>query len=340
MRTAHHLSRRAFTLVEMLVAVSLVTYLMIILFSATDAASRAWRDGQARTDAYQNGRTTLEIMAREITPAVVDTRMQFVVAPGKIIANAGAPLVDPKAPALLWMAPLGEDGGLRCVGYYLQRDEERKFFRLKRLLTGPEEADGTPSPYFPLQLSTSGATINPRSERYRTDPTDARWFTRHWNESAFNEEDVENNKAIVSTVADGVIALWVQCYDLLGQPIPLVSEAKQHPRTELAYNSAAYFQMATSEPFEPSRQGVLYLAETPQTMKANRVPQAVEITIVTLDQTSIKKAASIPQQTNELTATGTLDVEASLQALKSRLQAAQIYTSRTFSTRARLINGN
>ncbi len=114
---------------------------------------------------------------------------------------------------------------------------------------------------------------------------------------------------------------------------------KNHPKSELFYNSAAFFQMATTEPFENERT-VLFLAQGPQTMKANRVPQAVEFTIVTLDQASIQKASSLPEQTNEVDRTGALDVAASLQQFRDRLREQGIQTTRTFTTRARLINGN
>ena len=335
---------RGFTLIEVLVSVSLIAYLMVILFSATDAASHAWRDGQARTDAFQSGRTTLEIMSRELTPAVVDTRMQFVVAPGSVLTKAGAPNVEANAPALLWMAPLGEDGSLRCVGYYLYRDPARKFYRLKRLLIAPADAQGHVSKYFPRIASAQDPAnpaklIDPRDLQSRTSAKDATWFTRTWDKAAFDEESDDNETAVVSSAADGIIALWVQCIDQLGHPVPLVSQSTVHPKSDLAYNSAAYFQMATSSLFEGGR-SVLYLAETPQTMKANRLPQAVEITIMTLDRSTILKTAAVPEQVNEMDATGALDVEASRRSYEELLKTNHIYTARVFSTRARLINGN
>ena len=344
MQTNHIRQHRGFTLVEVLVSVSLLAYLLTILFSVSDVASRAWRDGQSRTDAFQSGRTTLEIMARELTPAVVDARMQFVVAPGSVLSKAGATNVAESAPAMLWMAPVGEDGGLRCLGYYLYRDPARKFYRLKRLLIAPTDASGRLSDYFPRVASAQDPgnptkLIDPRDKQNRTNPVDASWFTRNWDADAFDEEKEDNTKAVVSSAADGVIALWVQCYDQLGHPVPLVSQAKNHPKSELAYNSAAYFEMASTAPFS-SGQSTLYLAETPLTPKANRVPQAVEITIVTLDRSTILKASAIPEQINAADASGALDVGASLRSYQELLKANHLYNARTFTTRAHLINGN
>ena len=80
----------AFTLIELLAAISLLSVLLLILASVTESAGSAWRLGRSRVDTFQSARSALEIMARELTPAVVDTRMQFVVAPGKLLTDAGA----------------------------------------------------------------------------------------------------------------------------------------------------------------------------------------------------------------------------------------------------------
>jgi hypothetical protein len=332
--------RDAFTLVELILSMGLFGFLLVILTSVTDVANRTWSDSQKRTEAFQSARTALEIMTRELTPAVVDTRMQFVVASGSLLTESGAKFVVENSPALLWMAPLGDDGELRCVGYYLSHDEARRFFRLKRLFIGPTKADGSESPYFPRMLNQK----DPRDKTLRTSPVNASWFTRNWNEAAFDEEDPENAEVVVSTAADGVVALWVQCIDVLGNPVPLLSESRLHPRSELAYNSAAYFQVATSLPFEKKSAFAIphsfqYLAETPQSMKANRVPAAIELTLVTLDAALLDRVTKIPPQSQVLTEDGALDVEASAREFHTALKTAGVFTARTFTTRVNLLNG-
>ena len=325
----------AFTLIELLVSIALLSLLLLILAAVTESASRAWREGQSRTETYQSARTALEIMARELTPAVVDTRMQFVVAPGSLLTKAGAQHVAPDSPVMLWMAPLGEEGGLRCVGYYLFRDEARKFYRLKRLYIAPTDVNGKEAKYFPRMINLN----DPRDPKLRTNAVDADWFTRRWDASAFDEEDPNNDETVVSSAADGVIAFWVQTLDVLGNPVPLLSKASQHPPSSLAYNSAAYFQVATTVPFENDRSFV-YLAKTAQTMKANRVPAAVDLTVITLDHALLARGVQVPQQTNVLDANGALDVEASLREFETRLRESRIYNARTFTTRAKLVNGS
>lgn len=326
---------RAFTLVELMVSVSLLAFLLFVLNAVTDSARGAWSDGKRRVETFQSARTALEIMSREITPAVVDTRMQFVIAPGELLTQAGAQNVAPETPALLWLAPLGEDGELRLVGYYLYRDAAKQFFRLKRIYAEPKDSAGKPAEYFPKMVNLT----DPRDATLRTSPIDAKWFTRSWEKDAFNEEDPLNTKAIVSGASDGVIAFWVQPLDTLGNPIPWLSRDTVHPNSELLYNSSAYFQVATSTPFESGR-SFQYLAETAQSMKANRVPAAIEFTVVTLDSDVIAKGRTVPDQENVVDSRGVLDVEKSLQKFTDHLRANKINTARVFSTRAKLVNGS
>src|SRR5690606_97383 len=127
----------------------------IVLTSFTDAAHRAWRQGQNHTEAFQSARTSLEIMARELNPAVVDTRLQFVIGPPSILSSVGVTNIAPNTPVMLWMSPLGSKGDLRCIGYYLHRDETKKFYRLKRLHISQYDHNNTPSPYFPRMVNPS-----------------------------------------------------------------------------------------------------------------------------------------------------------------------------------------
>lgn len=329
----------AFTLVELLVSAALLSFIMLILAAVTESASRAWREGQGRTETFQSARTALEIVTREITPAIVDTRMQFVVAPGDLLSRAGAPNVAPNSPAILWMAPLGDNSSLCCVGYYLFRDEKRGFYRLKRIFL-PSPTSTKASPYFPQMTSAN----NPRDPLLRTSPVNADWFTRNWNGKTFDEEDATDTQVPVSTATDNVIAFWVQCLDVLGKPIPLLDKSDVHPTSELFYNSAAYFETATSNSFDNGRT-FLYLRQTAQSMKANRVPAAVDLTLITIDSRTLARGVTIPDLPDPLDSrfldtNNATNVEALVQEYQSRLKDRHIYNARTFSTRAKLVNGN
>jgi len=328
-------SRHAFTLVELLISIAVMTFLLLVLSEMTGAAGRAWKSGQSRTDAFQSGRTALEIIARELTPAVVDTRTQFVIAPASVLTSVGANNVAAGSPTLLWMSPLGQGGSLVCVGYYLLRDDTRQYYRLERIYIPATNSTGAASTYFPKMVNAG----NPLDPATRTSAVNANWFTQTWDATAFNEFDPSNTSAVVSSAADGVVAFWAQCLDVLGNPIPLVSNSTVHPQSQLAFNSAAYFQMATSTAFENGA-SFAYLAQTAQSMKANRLPAAIDLTAVVLENDVFQRGLQIPTQINDYTASGALDVNQSLADYQTALQKNRIYNARVFTTRVKLTNGN
>ncbi|MCP5541382.1 MAG: hypothetical protein H7A52_14665 [Akkermansiaceae bacterium] len=96
---------------------------------------------------------------------------------------------------------------------------------------------------------------------------------------AFDDLDPDNKKSVVSTVADGVVAMWMQCFDLMGNPIPWSSKAPKHPKNDLVFNSSALFKMATSEPFKDGKT-FTYLPDSDHSVKGNRLPAAIEVTVV------------------------------------------------------------
>ncbi len=320
---------RGFSVLELLVAFSVLSILMVILLAAVPPVTSTWIESERRIETYQRARGALELLTRELTPAVVDTRMQFVVLPGEDLQDVGALNVAPLSPALFWMAPLGTSGELRCVGYYLFRDDEKQFFRLKRVYIKPDNPDG----YYPRLINRENA----RDITMRTDPLSARWFLENLNELAFDEQDPDNDAVIVSTAADGVIAFWVQCFDLLGNPVTWLSQAKNHPSNDLIYNSSAYFQMATTKPFD-SGESTEFLRKTTQVMKANRVPTEIEITLVTIDSGLLAREFEIPPM-ESLLIDGKLDMDGSVQLFSKRLKEAGIDGTEIFTTRVKLVNG-
>lgn len=63
--------KRAFTLVEIIIATSILAFLMITLHRVFWASSSAWKKGDARIEMYQNGRVCLDVMSREIRCALI-----------------------------------------------------------------------------------------------------------------------------------------------------------------------------------------------------------------------------------------------------------------------------
>ncbi len=298
--------------------------------SAVGLVSDTWVKSEQTVQSNQRARAALELFTREITPAVVDTRMQFIVAPGEDLDEVNSKNIAPNSPAVFWMAPLGNGGELRCVGYYLYRNDENKHFRLKRIYI----REGNENGYFPRL----GDLADARNMAIRTDPVTSDWFTGNWDTEAFDDQSTDNPKVIVSTVADGVIAFWVQCLDLLGNPIPLVSESKNHPKSDLLFNSAAYFHMATSTPFD-NGDSFVYLADSPFVMKAHRLPAEMEITIITIGDLVLDRGYSIPQMANTINKSGSLDVAGAVILFLEKLKSGGITDAEVYTTRVKLTNG-
>lgn len=310
---------------------SVLTVVLFILASMVDSAGRAWTDSEERVTTSQNARTALELVGRELTPATINTCEQFVVVPGKSLGTCGALGAVETSQAAFWMAPLGKDGDLRAVGYYLQRNDERGFYRLKRFYVGPENEDYFPRGFDPENIDDTSIL---------SEETSAARFLDRLDEAVFDDSDPENTESLVSTVAEGVIAMWVQCYDLLGNPIPWVSEDDVHPDSEIIFNSASMFVMATSKPFDDGK-SFLYLPDKETSIKGNHLPAAVGITVVTLDNTSLDRySGKVPIMENVLTDDGALDVDASLEKYQQALFDQGILKAKSFTTRVKLANGS
>tara|TARA_R110002096_G_scaffold147220_11_gene306942 strand:+ start:15189 stop:16286 length:1098 start_codon:yes stop_codon:yes gene_type:complete len=324
------ISRAGFSLLEVLISMTLLSALVLALAGMLDPVLKTWSNGEKRVARFQGARAALELITREVTPAVVDTRMQFVVMPAELLGDVGARHVAANSPAMLWMAPLGERNRLYCVGYYLSRDPDAKRYRLKRLFVSPNDPNG----YHPKTVNESEI----RGEDVHTSPVDASWFTNNWDETAFDDEDPQNEDVVVATVADGVIAFWIQCYDLLGNPIPWMSASDVHPESELIFNSAGYFSMATSVPFEDET-SFRYMTDHEMVMKALRVPAELEIRIYTIDRTQLLRDIEIPEMPVIMDG-DVLDLEASALEFERRLEENGVEQPQAFSTRVKLLNGS
>jgi prepilin-type N-terminal cleavage/methylation domain-containing protein len=80
-------SRRAFTLLELLAVMAILSLITVSLFTIFQQGSETWRLSAARTEAYIKARHILEMMSREIRGAV-------------LISAARGPKADPILPGL------------------------------------------------------------------------------------------------------------------------------------------------------------------------------------------------------------------------------------------------
>ena len=370
---------KGFSLVELLVSMTISGVIVAVLGSMLGRASDSWVRGEKRGESFSNGRTTLEWMGREAKGALASSRTQFGIARGDLLSDSPpegttfetldlAQHIAPGSHAAFWVTPVDSYGDLAEVGYYLHRDEAKKQFWLKRLYISQS---AHPEALFPLiELVDGDGEYNEAFVRegedpmgiYRPSPVACGWLFHRLDEEVHQLEgtDVfddlnpaEDHQSYVSTLASGVVAFWVQAFDQQGNPIPALDsypgfhDAPVHP---IIYNSASYFVQANMGTFDGTRT-FSYTAAMISTkdnrvraLRANRVPAAIEFTLITVDQRSLQEVdgSSIPEQ-EDITmdgANGTvLDIVESTERFTTALQEVGVNEYRVFSTRVKLQNG-
>jgi Tfp pilus assembly protein PilE len=365
----------AFTLVELMVSTAILAMILVMFASLVAGVQKTWMTHEARTTNTHTGQSVVEIFGRELSPAVVDPRMQFAIFEAKHLESHGHTysLVtpSPNSPAIFWMAPLGPNGELRMVGYWLVRphpSSPSNGYRLKRLIASPvvENVDDATLPsrhiYFP-RVSTDA--LNSYDVLGPPKPCDVEWLLENLDTRAMNDDDPNQDDWCITTIAmDNVVAMWIQPLDLSGRPIPWLRESANHPvgsatppfdqlgyqKSQIIFNSASFFMQNTSA--DPSATDSFYYKggtyNPPSShLRANAVPAAVEVTIVVLDHKEIERITTlnslVPEQTNVMVAAGSgekvLDLEASLDAFNTALANGGIKSARRFTTRIEILNG-
>ena len=66
-------AKSGFTLIELMSALAIFSILTLTLYIVFDRANKIWRHGEISTEQYENARTALDMMAREITSAIIAT---------------------------------------------------------------------------------------------------------------------------------------------------------------------------------------------------------------------------------------------------------------------------
>lgn len=128
---------------ELLVAVAIVAFLIVVLAQIIVSAQAIWRHSEARTDAFRDARAALELMSRDIALALTDGRAP-VLALTNLYNQSDDPSVGPannqQIYALIPMRNTGEPNpgptpvrtDICAVGFYCTWDANRRAYVLRK----------------------------------------------------------------------------------------------------------------------------------------------------------------------------------------------------------------
>lgn len=143
MRACPKNNRCAFTILEVLVSVAVLSLIVLALTSVIDQAGKNWRRGTDRTDKRTNERAVTSFIAEEIAGALLPVdrfadparpNLEFVLNPGGV--------THLNASAVFFQAPIPTDstaGDISAIGYFVRWIDTTAV--LCRMVISPSDAD-------------------------------------------------------------------------------------------------------------------------------------------------------------------------------------------------------
>lgn len=119
--------RGGFTLLELMVAMAVLTLLIVMLMGLVDSATKLWRQNETRVDAYREARAALNVISDELRSMVASTNPHYFST--NPIGLSGQ--VDSSADSLFFLTllppsaqPSGSKSSICAVGYFRQWDKQ------------------------------------------------------------------------------------------------------------------------------------------------------------------------------------------------------------------------
>jgi len=320
---------KAFTLLELLVAMGVVVLMLAILLNITNGISKGVQTSRARSESFTTARNAFELITRQLSQATLNTywdykydsnglpqeyyrqsELRFVAGPSASL-QLDTELESPITHATFFQAPLGntDDSSMRplnnlisTVGFYVDyRDDKdivppfinpgKQRYRLMQLRE--------PSEALSIYKHTSGLDSSGQPKRDSYSGFD--WFLEPLAQPQNSQQLAEN-----------VVALIL---------LPRLSE-KDDPTTialapDYLYDSSSEGQGSTGDPMLNSK---------------NQIPPLVDVTIVSIDSASANRLQSQNQTLNvsNLFASAA-DYEEDLESLEDELILKNL-TYRIFKT--------
>jgi type II secretory pathway pseudopilin PulG len=128
MRNPSLVSRGSFTLVELLVAITITVLIVTLLSTVFTAAGKQWRASDQRIDSFRDARAALQVIARDLGRADTNGDPQM-------LTLSDIDSTSNYAKEAFAVTPIPNDGksDLCAVGFYCTWDAASKTYTLKRL---------------------------------------------------------------------------------------------------------------------------------------------------------------------------------------------------------------
>jgi len=170
----NHQSKAAFTLVELIVAISLAAMIILITAIIFRQASSAFSESDARNEVYQNVRTAFDIIKRDISGSTLNTNYELFKAFNDVSA-ATYNIIKAKEGSdiltLLSSTPNLEDKPIALITYYLKTDNV--LYKLEN--TGTSTLNSAISSYPNLGTTYKELGFNVSTLQFRYQDTDGTW---------------------------------------------------------------------------------------------------------------------------------------------------------------------
>lgn len=158
MRKGTATCRCAFTLVELLVAISITVVIVVLLARVFTSAATQWQAADQRIDSFRDARAALQTIARDLSRADLTGGADMLTLRDYDVSGT---VGFAKEAFAITPAPNSGKSDLCTVGYYLVWDGTNKAYHLKRLFRESDETE------------TSLANATPKYAALFTKPTTA-----------------------------------------------------------------------------------------------------------------------------------------------------------------------
>ncbi|MBT7981186.1 MAG: Verru_Chthon cassette protein C [Akkermansiaceae bacterium] len=279
---------RAFTLLELMVSMVVLSLIMLLVFRMLDSTTRTWSNAQARVSTFKEARVAFEGMTRRISQAMLNTYfdyqypgnnqnqrprgyerksdLHFISGKGEDLLAAGkfpTHCVFFQAPLSFSVDPNNKSFGslLNSWGYYIERNTDRD-----------QIPDFFPSGTLKDRERYRLMEFRPPTENLKVYASDlkTRYNTDWFKEDVLNDGATEGGKPFSMPIAENIIALIIQ---------PKNSNAIETANTlapEYEYDSRRYQKKRNEK--DPTK---------------HQLPPLIEVTMVAMDEGSAKKIEQV-----------------------------------------------